>query len=260
MGAELPTNAHDSDFVHLHLHTEYSLLDGAIRVKDLMHKAATYGMPAVAMTDHGNLFGAIEFYQTAKAYDVKPIIGCEMYLTPPGVSHTTKKKDPKGRKNSHLTILSANARGFENLTKLVSLAHLDGFYYKPRVDKELLAQYSEGLVCLSGCIQGEINQAIQEDRLDDARQSIADFLVLFGRDRFFLELHNHGMEAQAKCTRQLLSFAKEFDVRPVAANDAHFLNRSDHDGHDVLICIGTNRMILDENRMRYSPEVYLKTA
>lgn len=256
----VPSNAKDADFVHLHLHTEYSLLDGSVRIRDLMHRAASLGMPAVAMTDHGNLFGAIEFYQTARKYDVKPLIGCEMYLTPPGISHTSKKKLPGQRKTSHLTLLTQNESGFANLTKLVSFAHLDGFYYKPRIDKELLAQHADGLVCLSGCLQGEINQFILDDMLPEARRSIGDFVDIFGKDRFFLELHDHGMEAQAKCTRQLLEFAREFGLRVVAANDVHFLNRSDHEGHDVLICIGTNRMVLDENRMRYSPEMCFKTA
>jgi DNA polymerase III subunit alpha len=256
----VPTNAKNADFVHLHLHTEYSLLDGSVRIRDLMHRSATLGMPAVAMTDHGNLFGAIEFYQTAKKYDVKPLVGCELYLTPPGVSYKEKRKMPGERKTSHLTVLTQNATGFANLTKLVSFAHLDGFYYKPRVDRELLASHSEGLICLSGCLQGEINQFIQDGMIEEARRSVGDFVDIFGKDRFFLEIQDHGMEAQAKCTRQILEFAREFGLQPVATNDVHFLNRADHDGHDVLICIGTNRMVLDENRMRYSPEMYCKGA
>ncbi len=258
--SEPQPNAKDSDFVHLHLHTEYSLLDGAVRIKDLMTRCVELGMPAVAMTDHGNLFGAIDFYQAAKAHDVKPIIGCEIYLTPPGVPMSQKSKKPGERKTSHLTLLAKDETGFANLSKLISLAHLEGFYSKPRVDKEMLASFSEGLVCLSGCLQGEVNQFIVDDMIPEARRSLGEFVDIFGTERLFLELHDHGMEAQHKCTRQHVAFAKEFGLDLVAANDVHFLNRSDYDAHDALICVGTNKLVMDENRMRYSPEVYLKDA
>ncbi len=249
----------DAQFVHLHLHTEYSLLDGAIRIKDLMARAKEFRMPAVAMTDHGNLYGAIEFYQQAKKNGIKPIIGCEIYLTPPGVPMTQKTKKVGQRKNSHLTVLAQNEKGFENLSKLVSTAHLEGFYYKPRVDKETLAKYSEGLIVLSGCITGEINQFIQEDRIDEARESVQSFIDIFGKDRFFLEIHNHGMPEQAKCREQLIKFSEEFGLKLVAANDCHFLNKADHKAHDILICIGTNRLEMDQNRMVYSEDVYFKS-
>ena len=245
-------------FVHLHLHTEYSLLDGAVRIPDLMEKATRFEMPAVAMTDHGNLFGAIDFYQEARKAGVKPIIGCEVYLAPGSM---TERRDIPGRKRStHLTLLATSARGFANLTKLVSKAHLDGKYYKPRIDKEHLAKWSEDLICLSGCISGEVNEFILNDDLDGARASLESFLDIFGRERLFLELHDHGLEAQRKSTRQLLEFSRHYDLRTVAANDVHFLNRSHHEAHDVMICIGTNANLYDENRMRYSPEVYFKTA
>ncbi len=247
-------------FVHLHLHTEYSLLDGAVRIKDLMAKAVRYKMPAVAMTDHGNVFGAIEFYTQAKKAGIKPIIGCEVYLTPPGIGMDERKTDPGKKRNSHLTLLSATNKGWENLIKLVSKAHLEGMYYKPRIDKEALAEHSEGLICLSGCINGEINQFIQEEQLDAARRSVGEFIDIFGRDNFYLEMHDHGMEQQRKCNAQLVEFSKEFDLSLVAANDVHFLNRNDHEAHDVMICIGTNSLLMDENRMRYSPEVYFKKA
>ncbi len=249
----------DAQFVHLHLHTEYSTLDGAIRIKDLMAKAREYRMPAVAMTDHGNLYGAIEFYQAAKKNGIKPIIGCEIYLTPPGVPLTQKSKKVGQRRNSHLTVLAQNAKGFENLSKLVSVAHLEGFYYKPRVDKETLAKYSEGLIVLSGCITGEINQFIQDDMIEEARKSVQSFVDIFGKERFFLEIHDHGMEAQHKSTAQLVKFAEEFDLKLVAANDCHFLTRAHHKAHDILICIGTNRLEMDQNRMTYSEEVYFKS-
>ncbi|MEM8954588.1 MAG: DNA polymerase III subunit alpha [Verrucomicrobiota bacterium] len=250
-----------SSFVHLHLHTEYSLLDGAVRVKDLMKKVVKCKMPAVAMTDHGNLYGAIDFYGAAKVAGVKPILGCGVYLTPPGMPMSAREPSPAGMpRNFHLTLLAESNRGFENLTKLVSAAHLEGQYYKPRVDWECLASHSEGLIALSGCIMGKLNYFIQQDQEDKAREAVEEFIEVFGRERFYLELHDHGMEQQHKCTRKLLEYAKEYDLKPVAANDVHFLNRTDHEAHDVMICIGTGKLVVDENRMTYSPEVYFKTA
>ncbi len=234
-----------------------------------MKKAARCKMPAVAMTDHGNIFGAIEFYKAAKEAEIKPIIGCEAYLTPPGTRMTDRKSKPiavmgnnkvKKKRNSHLTLLASSNTGYDNLMKLVSMAHLDGMYYKPRLDKEALAEYSEGIICLSGCINGEVNQRIQNEDIDGARQSIGEFIDIFGRERFFLEMHDHGYEAQTLCNKQLVQFSKEFDLGLVAANDVHFLNKKDHESHDAMICIGTGSLILDENRMRYSPEVYFKTT
>ncbi|MEM9280884.1 MAG: DNA polymerase III subunit alpha [Verrucomicrobiota bacterium] len=260
-------------FIHLHLHTEYSTLDGAVRIKELIKKAQRCKMPAVAMTDHGNIFGAIDFYEAAKAtekndeeFSVKPIIGCEAYLTPPGVALTEKKAEPlaggakKRKRNSHLTLLSATNKGYENLMKLTSIGHLEGMYYKPRIDKETLAAHSEGLICLSGCINGEVNQMIQNEDLDGARKSIGEFIDIFGRENFFLEVHDHGFAEQVLCTRQMVEFSKEFDLGLVAANDVHFLNQKDHEAHDVMICIGTGALQLDENRMKYSPEVYFKNT
>tara|TARA_B100001057_G_scaffold151193_2_gene151134 strand:+ start:6916 stop:10449 length:3534 start_codon:yes stop_codon:yes gene_type:complete len=245
-------------FVHLHLHTEYSLLDGAVKIADLMAKVNRCKMPAVAMTDHGNLYGAIDFYKQASKSGVKPIIGSEVYLAPG--SMLEKKKVPGLPNAHHLTLLAKNAIGYENLVRLVSHAHLDGQYYKPRIDKEALDKFSEGIICLSGCINGEINYWIQQDQLDIAREKLREFVDIYGKDDFYLEMHDHGMDQQRQCNRQLLEFCGEFSLKPVAANDVHFLNRKDHEAHDVLICIGTGKMVLDENRMRYSPEVHFKTA
>ena len=261
-------------FIHLHLHTEYSTLDGAVRIKDLIKKAQRCKMPAVAMTDHGNIFGAIDFYQAAKAteandeeFTVKPIIGCEAYLTPPGVKLSEKKPQAvavgstaRKKRNSHLTLLAATNKGYENLMKLTSIGHLEGMYYKPRIDKETLAEHSEGLICMSGCINGEVNQMIQNENLDGARKSIGEFVDIFGRENFFLEVHDHGFAEQAMCAKQMVEFGKEFNLGLVAANDVHFLNQKDHDAHDVMICIGTGSLLMDENRMKYSPEVYFKTT
>jgi len=247
--------ARDS-FVHLHLHTEYSLLDGAIRMKELMKKAAEFKMPAVAMTDHGNLYGAIEFYQEAQRAGIKPIIGCEAYIAP----HSHKDRPNSMRESAyHFTLLARDEIGYHNLIKLISTAHLDGFHYRPRIDKELLAQHSAGLIGLSGCLASEVNSAIQANKTDIAKQSAAEYRDILGADNFFMEMHDHGMEEQRQCNSILPKIARDLGVGLVAANDVHFLRRSDHDAHDVMLCIGTGKMVQDENRMRYKPELYFKS-
>jgi len=244
-------------FVHLHLHTEYSFLDGAVRMKELMKKAAEFEMPAVAITDHGNLHGAIEFYQEATKSGLKPIIGCEAYMAPGSI-----KDRPNNQRDAayHFTLLAKDDTGYRNLVKLISTAHLDGFHYKPRIDKELLAKHSGGLIGLSGCLKGEVNMAIQSDNLAKARQSLAEFRDILGAENFFVEMHNHGLEAQEKCNQMLPRLAQEFGLGLVAANDVHFLERSHHETHDVMVCIGTGKMVADERRMRYTPELYFKSA
>jgi DNA polymerase-3 subunit alpha len=244
-------------FVHLHLHTEYSFLDGAVRMKELMKKAAEFEMPAVAITDHGNLHGAIEFYQEATKSGLKPIIGCEAYMAPGAI-----KDRPNNQRDAayHFTLLAKDDTGYRNLVKLISTAHLDGFHYKPRIDKELLAKHSGGLIGLSGCLKGEVNMAIQSDNVAKARQSLAEFRDILGAENFFVEMHNHGLEAQEKCNQMLPRLAQEFGLGLVAANDVHFLERSHHETHDVMVCIGTGKMVADERRMRYPPELYFKSA
>jgi DNA polymerase-3 subunit alpha len=247
--------ARDS-FVHLHLHTEYSLLDGAIRMKELMKKAAEFKMPAVAMTDHGNLYGAIEFYQEAQRAGIKPIIGCEAYIAP----HSHKDRPNSMRESAyHFTLLARDEFGYHNLIKLISTAHLDGFHYRPRIDKELLAQHSGGLIGLSGCLASEVNSAIQANKIDIAKQSAAEYRDILGAENFFMEMHDHGMAEQRQCNCVLPKIAGDLGVGLVAANDVHFLRRSDHDAHDVMLCIGTGKMVQDENRMRYKPELYFKS-
>src|SRR5947209_223327 len=243
-------------FVHLHLHTEYSLLDGSIRMKELMEKAAEFKMPAVAMTDHGNLYGAIEFYQEARRAGVKPVIGCEAYIAPG--SH---KDRPASRRDAayHITLLAENETGYRNLVKLITTAHLDGFHYAPRIDKELLAARSTGLIGLSGCLAGEINSAIQANNIEKATQSAADYRDILGPENLFIELHDHGIEEQRTCNGVLPQIARDLGVGLVAANDVHFLRKSDHPAHDVMLCIGTGKMVQDESRMRYVPELYLKS-
>jgi DNA polymerase-3 subunit alpha len=243
-------------FVHLHLHTEYSLLDGAIRMKTLMQKAAEFGMPAVAITDHGNLHGAIEFYQAATGTGIKPIIGVEAYIAPG--SH---KDRPNSMRDSayHFTLLAADDTGYRNLVKLISIAHLDGFHYRPRIDKDLLAAHAPGLIGLSGCLASEVNTALQLDDVTKARAVLGDYREIFGQENFFVELHDHGLSEQRKCNLMLPRLARELGLGLVAANDVHFLQRQDHGPHDVMLCIGTGKMVNDERRMRYVPELYFKS-
>lgn len=245
-------------FVHLHVHSEYSLLDGATRIPALMKKVKQYGMPAVAVTDHGNLFGAIEFYQEAVKAGVKPIIGVEAYIAPG--SYKDRSSSHGGRDASyHLTLLSKDEPGYQNLVKLVSIAHLDGMYYKPRIDKELLSLHGEGLIGLSGCLKGEINQAILADNEPRAWELAAQYRDILGAENFFIELHDHGMEQQIRCNRLLPKIAKDLGLGIVGANDVHFLEKSHHAAHDVMICIGTGCNVSDEKRMRYTDELYFKS-
>ena len=249
-------------FVHLHVHTDYSLLDGAVRIPEMISRAKELEMPAVAITDHGNLYGSIDLYMAAKKAKTKAILGCEVYLAPAG---RTDLKDPPGRKRqSHLTLLSQSNEGFDNLQKLVTRAHLDGVVgtgvVLPRIDKKDLREFSQGLICLSGDINSEINELILAEQLDAARQSIDDFKQIYGAENFYLELMDHGMEQQRRCNRQLITWAKEFGLRTVATNDVHFLKREHHESHDIFICVGSGAKVLDQNRITYSPEVYFKSA
>jgi DNA polymerase-3 subunit alpha len=244
-------------FVHLHLHTEYSLLDGAVRTKELMKKANEFGMPAVAITDHGNLFGAIEFYQEAKAAGIKPIIGCEAYIAPGKL--TDRQANSARDAAYHFTLLAATEEGYRNLVKLVSIGHLEGHYYKPRIDKEVLAKHARGLIGMSACLKGEVNMHIQAGQPAKAKASAAEFRDILGAENFFLEMHDHGIEAQSKCNAVLPGIARDLGLGLVAANDVHFLEREHHEAHDVMICIGTGANVADEKRMRYVPELYFKS-
>jgi DNA polymerase-3 subunit alpha len=229
-----------------------------VRIDALMKRVKELEMPAVAMTDHGNLYGAIDFYMAAKKAKVKSIIGCEAYLAPG--SMMDKNEVPGRKRSSHLTLLASSNEGFENLSKLITKGHLDGQWYKPRVDKDALREHAKGLICLSGCINGEINELLLSDRKDEAEKSLLEFRDIFGPENFYLEIQDHNMEAQRKSARQMIEWGKQYDLKTVATNDVHFLNRSDHESHDIMICIGTGASIYDQNRMTYSPEVYFKTA
>jgi len=246
-------------FVHLHVHTEYSTLDSTVRTKELVAAAAEQSMPAVAMTDHGNLYAAVEFYQNAVSAGVKPILGCEIYLAPTSL---TDKKEVPGRKNStHLTLLAKNEAGWKNLVKLVSIGHLEGDYLgEPRVDREHLAKYAEGLICLSGCINGAVNEWLQRNDVEAARKEIIELRDMFGSDDFYLELNDQSLEVQQQINQQLKSFSEELGLKMVATNDVHFLAKEDAEAQDVLLCIGEGRLLLDENRKRYPAEHYFKSS
>lgn len=246
-------------FVHLHVHSEYSLLDGAIRMEQLVGKAADLGMPAIALTDHGNLFGTVEFYQAAMKAGVKPIIGCEIYVAP-GSMHDRKTSNGGKDAAYHMTLLAGDDEGYRNLVRISTAAHLEGFYYKPRVDREFLSRHSKGLIALSGCLKGEINAALSDGKTDRALETAAAYRDLFGRKNFFIELADHGIEQQRRNRGGLITIADDLGLGLVATNDVHFLERSHHEAHDVMICIGTGAMIHDEKRMRYVPELYMKSG
>ncbi len=244
----------DAPFVHLHCHTDYSLLDGACEIGQLMEIVAQQKMPAVAMTDHGNLFGAVDFYNQAKDKGVHPVIGCEVYMASQG--HKLKSEY---NRYHHLILLCETQEGYRNLINLVSTGYLDGFYYKPRIDKDLLAQHSKGLICLSACLRGDINESILNDRYDDAKRFAHEYEDMFGRGNFFLELQDHGLDQDKKVINPLIRLAQETGIPLVATNDSHYLRKDDVRMHEILLCIGTGKTMADENRMRFgAPEFYLK--
>ncbi len=245
-------------FVHLHCHSEFSLLDASVRVSELVKKAAVLGMPAVAVTDHGNLHAAVPFYQAARKVGVKPIIGCEVYVAPGSMLD----RNGSSAKDSayHLTLLATDAEGYGNLVKLVTSAHLEGFYYKPRIDRERLAAHAKGLIALSGCVKGEVPTLLAGARMKEAKETVAAYRDIFGPENYFIELTEFGLDAQRRVNPELILLAREFGLGLVATNDVHFLEKSHHEAHDVLICIGSASMVMDEKRQRYSPELYFKSA
>src|SRR5712664_1402945 len=247
-------------FVHLHLHTEYSLLDGACRLDRLMDKAHDLKFASLSITDHGVLYGAIDFYQAAREKGIKPILGCEVYVAP--ASRHDKKTSSGGRDvYHHLVLLAKDETGYGNLIKLATAAHLEGYYYKPRIDKELLATHKEGLIALSGCLASEIPESIQKDQLPKAREAIDWFKQTLGAENFYLELQNHGIADQAKVNRHLIPWAAEFGLKLVATNDVHYLEKNHSHAHDCLICIGTQTQLTDTKRMKYAEQqFYLRSA
>lgn len=244
-------------FAHLHLHSEYSLLDGACRFGPLCERVKELGMGAVALTDHGNLFGALQFYKDCRKHEIKPIIGCEVYVSP---THRTDRESSQGRRNQHFVLWAASDQGYRNLMKLTSLAYMEGFYYKPRIDKEILAQHSEGLIASSACLKGVIADYLMDDDMKGAQASLDDYVQIMGRENFYIEIMDHGIDVQKKVNDGLLELAKKNGLPLVATNDCHYLTSKDHATHDVLLCIQTGKTLNDERRLRFDRnEFYMKT-
>src|SRR5713226_3329256 len=237
-------------FVHLHLHTDYSLLDGACDVAKLVHRVKELGMPAVAMTDHGNIFGAVHFVNAAQKEGVKPIVGCELYICKKD-DHNIERTPPEGDTYNHLLVLAENDEGYRNLVKITSEASLHGFYYKPRVSKKFLAEHSKGLIGLSGCLKGEVAERLMENNYDAAREAAGFYRDLFGKENFFLEIQDQGLQQEHRIRSGLLQLEKDLALPLVATNDSHYLCEEDAHAQDVMVCIQTGKSIQDTNRMKF---------
>src|SRR4028118_1748503 len=246
-----------SDFVHLHLHSQFSLLDGANRLPDVINAVKEAGMPAVALTDHGNMFGAIELSNPARAAGIKPIVGMEAYVA----QGDLRDRTPGRGSSNHLVLRARNEPAHRNLLKLTSTAYLEGFYYKPRIDKALLRRHSEGLICLSACLKGEINEHIVATREREAEAAAREFLEIFGEDNFYLEMQDHGIPEQRLANEVVRRISRKLGIPMVVSNDCHYLRKDDAFAHDVLLCIGTQKNLSDPDRLKYSSDnFYLKTS
>lgn len=244
-----------NNFVHLHLHSEYSLLDGSTRISLLPKRVKELNMDAVALTDHGNMYGAIAFYKACKDEGIKPILGCEVYISKKDLSIKDKSNE-----RYHLILLAENNEGFKNIMKIVSIGFVDGYYYKPRIDKEVLKKYSKGIIATSACLGGEVQKLILNRDIEAAKKSALEYRGIFGENNFFLELQDHGMPEQARVNRELINLSKELEIPLTVSNDVHYLNKDDAKSHDVLLCIQTGKTVNDENRMKFpSDEFYLKS-
>ncbi|MCK5348176.1 MAG: PHP domain-containing protein, partial [Desulfobacula sp.] len=247
-----------SPFYHLHLHTEYSLLDGAIRLNSLFKKCHEYGMDAVSITDHGTMFGVAEFYEKARKESIKPVIGCEVYVAPRTLNDRTQM-DHKGL--SHLVLLAKDREGYSNLCKLVSIAQLKGFYYKPRIDKELLTKHSKGLIGLSACLKGDIPKNIIQNKMEAADDAARFYLNTFGETNFFLEIQKNGIQIQQKVNEGLLDISNRLSIPMVATNDCHYLSKGDDKAHEILLCIQTGDTLTNQNRFKFdSDQLYFKSS
>lgn len=245
-----------SNFVHLHTHTEYSLLDGANRIKDLVARVKELGMDSIAITDHGVMFGAVEFYKECKKQGIKPIIGCEVYVAP---RSRFQKEANIDNHPAHLILLAKNNEGYKNLTNLVSMGFTEGFYYKPRIDLEILEKYHEGLICLSACLAGSVNKEILNGNMEKAKEVAKWYKGVFGED-YYLELQPNGMREQVLANQKLIEIGRELDIPLVATNDCHYLKKEDAYNHEVLLCIQTGKKMSDEDRMRMTvDEFYVKS-
>ena len=248
-----------SEFVHLHLHTHYSLLDGANQLTPLLNQVRDFGQEAVAMTDHGNLFGAIDFYQKAKAKGIKPIVGCEAYLAP----GNRRQREGLLAHNDyyHLILLATNLKGYHNLIKLSSKAYLEGFYYKPRMDKELLQKHHEGIIALSGCLSGEVPQLIGQQDIEKATQTAGEYQVIFGKDCYYLEIQANGLEQQLIANRGLIEIHKKLGIPMAGTNDCHYLKKEDARPHEIMLCLQTGKTLKDANRMKFdTDQLYVKST
>lgn len=243
-----------ADFVHLHVHTQYSLLDGTIRLDHLFKKAKDYQMHAIAMTDHGNIFGAIDFYQHAQKYGIKPIIGCELYVAPK--SRFDKNTHGIGESSHHLIVLVKNIQGYKNLMKLSTAGYLEGFYYRPRIDKEILAEYHEGLIGMSACLHGEISDFLLKGNMDAAKRVADEYRNIFGANNFYLEIMENGLPEQKAANEGLIKISKELSIPLVATNDCHYIDREDAEAHEVLLCIQTGKTLEDRDRMRFGTDQF----
>ena len=243
-------------FVHLHNHTDYSLLDGAASIPKYIAKAKATGMKALAITDHGNMFGAVSFYEACKKEGINPIVGCEFYI-----ADNRKDRSPssEGNRYYHLICLAMSDKGYHNLMEMNSISYKEGFYYKPRIDHETLAAHSEDIICLSACLAGEIAQLLLHDNYEGAKKKALWYKNLFG-DRYYLELQDHGLDEDKKILPLLLRLARECDIPPVCTNDIHYIEKDDWNAHDTLLCIGTASKKNDKNRLRYKEgEFYFRT-
>jgi DNA polymerase-3 subunit alpha len=246
-------------FVHLHNHTQYSLLDGACRIDDILKTAAEMKMPAVAMTDHGNLFGAIEFYQKAKKYNINPIIGIETYIAPESRFDKTSSRGLMDT-SYHLVLLVKNETGYKNLIKLSTAGYLEGFYHRPRIDKELLRAHADGLIACSACLKGEVARDILNQRLDEAERVAREYLDIFGVENYYLEIQDHGQDDERQAKRSIIDLARRIGVRLVATNDCHYMKQEHAKAHDALLCIQTGKLLTDTDRMKYgTDQIYFKS-
>ena len=236
-------------FTHLHVHTEYSLLDGSCKIRELVARAKELGMDSMAITDHGVMYGVIDFYRAAREVGVKPIIGCEVYVAPG--SRFDRETVSGEDRYYHLVLLAENDQGYHNLMKIVSKGFVDGFYYKPRVDYEVLETYHEGLICLSACLAGEVPRYLERGMYEEAKKAAGKYRDIFGDGNFFLELQDHGIPAQKTVNQGLIRMSREMGIPLVATNDIHYTFAEDEVPHDILLCIQTGKKVSDENRMRY---------
>src|ERR1700683_2075955 len=246
-----------AEFTHLHLHTDYSLLDGACDVEKLVAHFDSIGQKAVAITNHGNIYGAVHFFEAATAKGIKPILGCELYICPQEDHRATPEKD----KYHHLLVLAENEEGYRNLVRITSEASLHGFYRKPRISKNFLAKHAQGLIGFSGCLAGELCGNLMAGKYEDAKAPASQYQDIFGRGNFYLEIQDQGLELEKRIHADLFKLERELDIPLVATNDSHYLCEDDHKSHDVMLCVQTGAKVQDRERFRFdADQFYVKTA